>query len=151
MHGFSVQFQFIHRMRLILNIMFRRCIIHGWLSNANDTFRNTRERVSGSFRPRRKIRERAKDGTSLFTFAARRRRKAKSSALFCYAGTREHEKESLRRYTRSGGAAAGYPVIAARRTNIPPGVLRQDFPLSWRAEGVPRSIPRSHFREIRMG
>jgi hypothetical protein len=59
---------------------------------------------------------------------------------FCYAGTREHGKESLRRYTIRW-SRRGYPVIAARRTNIPPGVLRQDFPLSWRTEGVSARFP----------
>lgn len=58
----SVQFQFIHRMRLILNIISRRCIIHGWLCNANDTPRNSRARFrSGN----KKYEDGVEEGTSL--------------------------------------------------------------------------------------
>jgi len=39
-----VQFQFIHRMQLILNIISHRCIIYGWLCNANGTPWNSRAR-----------------------------------------------------------------------------------------------------------
>lgn len=151
-HGFGrpIQFQFIHRMRLILNIIciriIYRCIIYKWLRNA-DPIQNSRSAIP--VEGNKKYENRYAEGTVSLFFPKRSSevRQSHWRFSFCSRNT-EHGKKCLCARDQDR-ARHGYPVIAAKRTNIPPGSPSSglsSFVANWRSL---RSIPRSHFREIR--
>jgi len=63
-----------------------------------------------------------------------------SGSLFPEARRKVRAASSVLPGTRKSGVCVfgtrRYPVIAAGRTNVPPGVLRQDFPPPWQTKGV---------------
>jgi len=91
----SVQFQFIHRMRLILNIISRRCIIYGWPCNVNDTPRNSR----AQFRLNKKYDDGVEEGTSFFLPRTRRWNEVIGVSPFAARNTGTWKRESTSIYT----------------------------------------------------
>lgn len=93
--------------------------------------------ASPSQRVTAKYRVEIRDVRFSVTFSRNRCIRAAASlpASSSTAGERAHQEQTERRR---------YPIIVAKRTNVPQGVLRQDFALARRARGL-RSIPRSCF------